>query len=290
MQSYRFGLTTTPRAVPPALAARVTVGQALAQLGALLGLVDGALVCAMLPLVRPARELAFVGALEHRDGRVTSIAATRTRIDGEPVREFGYEFVDGAGRQHEGASFATRGPSRGQAVSIEFPAGHPERSRIVGMSGATIPPFMLLPMSAIGVVGFVLFGVAVRRGRRAVRLLRIGEPATGRLLARTPTNTTINGRRVWALRFGFTARDGRAYETLAKSHHPRRLMDEADEPLVYDPHDPSSAAMMDALPGKPRIGADGQLREGRPAGRVVILPTLAVLAWAAALVLAIVLR
>jgi hypothetical protein len=36
-------------------------------------------------------------------------------------------------------------------------------------------------------------------------------------------------------------------------------MDEALEPLLYDPSRPSHAVMLDALPGRPTIDASGQL-------------------------------
>jgi hypothetical protein len=94
-------------------------------------------------------------------------------------------------------------------------------------------------------------------GYRAARLLRVGRLATGKLIGTEATNASINNRPVMKLTFEFTAHDGSTGLAIAKTHTPRLLEDEAEEQLLYDPADPSTAVMLDSIAGAPRLGPDG---------------------------------
>lgn len=109
-------------------------------------------------------------------------------------------------------------------------------------------------------IGLTMITVGMRKGLTGLRLLTHGIPAQGRFAGQTGTNVRINDEPVLALTFEFKTVDGRTARCVAKTHEPHRLKDEAEEPLVYDPEDPSVAVLLDDLPGRPRISDDSVVR------------------------------
>jgi hypothetical protein len=81
----------------------------------------------------------------------------------------------------------------------------------------------------------------------------------GELKSKERTNTTINHRPVYKLTFEFRADNGSIYDVISKTHLPHLLEDEVEEQLLYDPHNPSSAVMLDNLPGSPYIDEMGYI-------------------------------
>lgn len=116
---------------------------------------------------------------------------------------------------------------------------------------------MLLLFPAIGLA---FIAVGLRKGLRALRLLTHGIPAQGRFVGQEATNVHINDIPVMAMTFEFKTVDGRAARCVAKTHLTHDLKDDAEEPLVYDPEDPSVAVLLDDLPGKPRISEASVVR------------------------------
>lgn len=90
------------------------------------------------------------------------------------------------------------------------------------------------------------------------RLLRYGLETRGTLLSKKETGTTVNDVPVMALTFEYLV-DRRPYQVTVKTLSPSLLEDDAQEPMLYDPHQPSRATTLDHLPGAPTITADGQI-------------------------------
>lgn len=103
------------------------------------------------------------------------------------------------------------------------------------------------------IIGLGMISVGVRKGLKALRLLKGGIPAVGRVVARQVTNVRINDVPVMALTFEFKTVDGRTARCVAKTHLTQDLENDDGEALVYDPKDASIAVLLDDLPGKPRI-------------------------------------
>ena len=117
----------------------------------------------------------------------------------------------------------------------------------------------LLPSLALGCfpfIGLAFIAVGLRKGLRALRLLRNGIYTQGRLVGEQATAVQINDTTVMAMTFEFKTVDGRSARCVANTHLVHDLKDDAEEPLVYAPEDPSVAVLLDELPGKPRINAD----------------------------------
>jgi len=119
------------------------------------------------------------------------------------------------------------------------------------------PALIILVFPAFGLT---MIALGVRKGLRALRLLTRGIPAQGRFVGQTKTNVMINDTPVMAMTFEFNTVDGRTARCAAKTHETRELRDDAEEPLVYDPEDPSVAVLLDELPGRPRITEDSVVR------------------------------
>lgn len=218
----------------------------------------------------------FSGDLGGVSAFVTAVEATSMSENNTNVQVVRYEFeVDD--RRLSGASYATRGlPAVGARVDVEYVVADPAMSRIKGMRtapfSAAVAFVWLFPLVGIG---FVAFGL--RAARNAVRLLEHGEHARGRLVAKEATSVTVNNQRVFRLTFEFEDASGATHKAVLRSHRLADLEDEETEDLMYDPQR-DAAVVLDALPGRPAIAADGGFDTAGPgvAIAVLILPGLAV--------------
>ena len=218
-------------------------------------------------------------------GEISGIEGTHVRIGGDddtagtPVLAYHYTFEHGA-QGWTGTSYATGHVADvGDPATIELAPEAPSRSRIVGMRASPLPPAtllsLLLALGTLPVIGWTL-----RRGRRSNRLLRQGLLAHGRLVEKNPTSVTVNDRPVFAYLFQFPDAQDRMRRASVRTAQGWRLEDDVVEPVLYDPASPDDAVLLDALPGHPTLGLDGQLAVESSARAVLVLmpPVLAVLA------------
>ena len=211
----------------------------------------------------------FRGPHATAKGRVTSVADTGASENKRRVRANHYEYA-AAGMTLTGTSYSTgEAVTEGQEVTIEYDAAHPARSRIAGLRRALFGPFVSF-VAIFPAVGLLILIPSTVMGVRRNRLLREGMLAMGVLANKEPTNMTVNKRPVYKLTFAFTARDGRKYEAEARTSETARLEDEATEPLLYDPSEPSRAYVLDEAPARPEFEMNGELR-GRPAAALASL-------------------
>lgn len=211
-------------------------------------------------------------------GIVESVETTNATENDVQVYQVKYVYFDHLGRQHQGSSYSTGEPGVGARVFIEFLPYAPSISRIEGMRRAIFGPFavvsILFPLVGLG---FLVSGI--KYGLKANRLLAQGRIAFGKLISSEMTNTSINNRPVMKLRFAFETHEGEDWEVVAKTHEPEDLRDEPQEPLLYDPEDPSYAVLLDNLPGSTTFDSSGHLLPAstRETLRPLILPGLTVL-------------
>jgi len=199
--------------------------------------------------------------------------------DGNSMPVYRIRFAYNArGRSLEGVAYATGyAPENGVRVTVEILRWHPTVARLAGTRRAAFPALALLVvMFPLVGLGFLVPGV--RDGLKATRLLRLGRLTTGKLISREVTNMSINHQPVMKLTFEFTAHDGSTSQGIAKTHQPQALEDEAEEPLLCDPADPSTAVLLDSVAGSPRLDPAGQY-EPRPMSKVIpllIVPLLSI--------------
>ncbi|MEX2187684.1 MAG: DUF3592 domain-containing protein [Pirellulales bacterium] len=202
--------------------------------------------------------LYFLGDLETASGVVTSAETLNFEVNDRKVRKFGYKFtVDGVERH--GESYSTSDNiAVGSRAKIEFPAGNPDRSRIVGGTSSPMPIWCLFVI-IFPLVGMIFFTIGFRQGRRVGRLLAEGVASVGKLVNQEQTSTRINNRPVVRFHYEFPASDGNIYAATASTHLVETLADE-QQPLLYDPANPGDATLLAHLPCRPQIDEMGQLR------------------------------
>lgn len=248
-------LAPPPRAVPLTLRLVTILGGALPLVAWILIGVGMLLTTLLLQNAEPLFGDRFADAVRVR-GRVTSVDATNTRVNSRRVHAVHFEW-NGADGTHTGTSYGRSAlPAVGSEVVVEVTTDAPPLARVQGLS-AFLLPAAVNAVLVVPVAGALLLAIAGWRGLRRVRLLRHGQPTTGRLTERRPTNTRVNGRAVEALTFAFTDAAGRPRTTRVRSHRLAALLDDAEEPLLHAP-DSDAAALLDEYPARPRWNERGE--------------------------------
>lgn len=276
-----FVLAEPPRPVPLSLRGRLLLG-GVGQLGWLL-LGFGLVFVWIFALNADVGCIRFAGTLETAPGRITRVERTRAsegggeHSKGTPVYAHAYAFRGPDGAEREGVSYRTgRGPDVGAAVTVEFPAGRPDVSRIRGMRSAIFGPWAVFPV-IFPLVGLLLVLGGLWHGSRIAALLARGHLAAATLRSRQRTSARVNNRPVFKLTFEFQDADGMLHELAARTTTPEVLEDEPQERILYDPLRPGRAALLDDLPGRPQLDELGQFRPaGARAALVAILPLLTI--------------
>ena len=168
---------------------------------------------------------------------------------------------------------------QGSKVEIEYSPKNPQKARIVGTRRGIFQIWVLFLVAIFPVVGigFIFFGV--RRGLYIRRLLQNSLLTYGVLVGKEPTNTRINHQTVMKLTFSFTTQDGRAANAIARTHEYEHLVDEAEEPILYNPYAPKEACLLDDIPGRPRLDENNCLTptENERVSRTLFMPAVALL-------------
>ena len=221
-------------------------------------------------------------------GVIQEIQATNASENDVQIFEVRYQYFDNLGKQQSGLSYTTGNPRLGGQVNVEYLSSIPSISRVVGMRREVFGPaaIFVIIFPLIG-LGFLYSGISY--GLKANRLLSHGRIAFGELISTESTGTRINNRPVLKLTFSFPASAGLDWEVTAKTHEPEDLQDEAREPVLYDPDDPSIAVLLDNLPGPIEFDVNGNLLSSSSLDTVktLILPGLSLVGHGIYLVLAI---
>ena len=72
--------------------------------------------------------------------------------------------------------------------------------------------------------------------------------------------------------FGFTDQGGARREVTERSHRPEMLTDDAFEKIIYLPHSPTQAKVLDALVVTPVFHADGTVDVEEGGVGLILLP------------------
>jgi hypothetical protein len=260
-----------PREVSPLLAAQMYLGGASAQIGWLIFGFGSIFFWAFAWHADLSGWRFREGKIARVTGEILNCRQTNYASDDEPVFANEYHYMVGP-ESIGGVSYSTGDCASGQ-VTVEYLIGAPDVSRIAGMRRDVMGPWVIL-VAVLPIAGVVPVVLGLRKGKLRVALLRDGAVAHGRVVAKKATATETNGRRVYRITVGFTARDGRAGEVAVRSNRPEQF--EGDTPVLCDPRNPVRALPMVALPGKISEDPTGRL-SGGSAVKYAVLPILSLL-------------
>jgi hypothetical protein len=142
------------------------------------------------------------------------------------------------------------------------------------------------------IIPIIGLGIAISQlvtGYRATRLLRFGLETRGTLLSKKETHASLNDVPVMALTFEYLV-DRRPYQMTVKILSPSLLEDDAQEPMLHDPHKPSRATTLDQLPGAPTITAEGEIASSPDFALLVLIMPIVTTALIAATAVALAVR
>ena len=273
--SRKPGAASGKRFVPPTTALAVLFGGFFVQFGAgffAFGMIFWWIFGAQSDVTSWYR---FSGELTQVRGSALAIEDTGISEGGSdsspgiPVYKVGYGFEPIEGGYERGFCYGTgMSFAPGTVVDIEYVVGDPGTSRIVGSRKRPMEPWGLL-VAIFPLLGLLFMFLGLRGNARALRLLKIGKQARGRLVNKEPTNTKINNQMVYKFTFEYTDEAGATHRMSDKTHHSYLVEDEQTERLFYDPRNPADGKLVDLLPGRPRVDPDGSIGWVSPAVTLV---------------------
>jgi hypothetical protein len=138
---------------------------------------------------------------------------------------------------------------QGQEIRIEYLVDSPGLSRFSGTDRRNFDQIMFLGGIGALLAGFFFLYPSIRKTRRERKILMAGLPAEGKLIHAEPTNLKVNEQTVYKLTYEYNTGQNKSHKFSIRSHMIRNLSEEHFEKLVYDPRKPSSAVIIDTLPG-----------------------------------------
>ena len=274
-------LVPAPRTLPITLTVRALFGGFLSQFGWLFFAFGMVFVWVFDAGGGVVEALRFRGTTVTVQGEVIASAGTSMSVNDRQVYRNDYMFELPDGSDVTGTSYETGSwLNPGDVVEIEYLERNPQRSRIVGLRGTPaglgVVFIFLFPL-----IGGIFGMVGLRSGLRVTRLMRQGRLTSGVLFTSEATSTRINEQPVMRLTFTFEDEYGAPHQAVAHSHETARLEDEPRELIIYDPRNPSEAAVLDELPCQPRVDVEGRFtptQHGLPTALYVLLPGISLLA------------
>ncbi len=204
--------------------------------------------------------LRYTGNTITVQGIATDSIETRFSENETPIFENHYKFTTKEGIEFEEFSYSTGQDIQiGKTITVEYPEGKPEYSRIVGMKReifGTVALFVVI----FPIIGLVYIFSNIKKSLRGIKLLKYGRLTKGKLISKTPTNTRINGQTVYKLTFHFQDALGNKFFVSEKTHLLHLLEDTPEKRLLYLQSNPNCATMLDTLPTAPLIDETGNVK------------------------------
>ncbi|HBW22044.1 MAG: hypothetical protein A2X28_09490 [Elusimicrobia bacterium GWA2_56_46] len=155
----------------------------------------------------------------------------------------------------------------------------------MGMPMGFAVVWLLLWLFFLGVIGYTAGRLAHWILSSDLRLLEQGILSRATLRSQKKIDLRHRGGSVYHLVFEYEV-NGRKYHTWMDTPFVARLLDEAEEPIIYDPQKPGNSILLDELPAHVEIDDTGNLKHRYPfMGFVYLIVPLSTLAGMAYLTL-----
>lgn len=175
---------------------------------------------------------------------------TQYSVNDSFLFEYHYVYASGGENVSHGSFLEYAGAyNTGQEIQVEYLNDSPEISRFSGRDRRNFDRIMFLGGIGGLLAGFFFLYPSIRKTRRERKILMAGLPARGTLIQAEPTNLKVNDQTVYKLTYEYSTGRNKSQKFSIRSHMIRNLSEEHSESLVYDPRKPSSAVIVDTLPG-----------------------------------------
>ncbi len=260
-------LADPPRRVPWTVIAAAIPGM-IGSMGALFFLFGMLFVVIFSGDVRPLEELRLSSATTTATATVTDVRETNSTENDVSVYEYRFTFRTPNETDVTGKSYSTgRIWSKGERVPVTYLPDKPGVAQLQDTRHTEFPWWTALLVGIFPFIGGVMLLLGALSGWRQIRLLALGRLAYARWINVTATSTTVNDQPVMKYAFEFQAEDGQMYQGHSKSLPKAQLGDEANEPVLYLPANPDRSMLLDAVPVRSSLSADGSgqwLSDGNP--------------------------
>ncbi len=183
------------------------------------------------------------------EGKIISVTETGASVNEERVYQYVYAYSPPDGGNYKGVGYATGQIfDKGDDVVVYYKQNNPVSSKVMELRDSDFPAWVGLIVLIFPLISLILIFFGTKNTLKTINILKVGELAKGKFLHKEATNTSINEQRVYAMTFEFTAKDGKTYRTVAKTHKTYDLEDDAEEQLFYNPDNPKDAVLVDTLP------------------------------------------
>lgn len=234
----------------------------------------------------------FTGPLQRTAGMITNVKKTGAEENDVPVYAIHYTYQS-AGATLTGTSYVTGNPPEPHsAATVEYQPAHPQWSRLQGMRSAEFDWVVVFTL-IFPLVGLGILLAGLLKGRRTIRLLRSGLPATGTLTAITYTNVEINHQPQFRLTFAFTTANGETITTQyttcdirpewqhlipGQGTQPDQAPATTQAQLLYLPAHPRTVCLIEEFGDSVAVDGDGVVQDRKPwtGLAAAILPLLSI--------------
>lgn len=264
MESPPPQISLPPRTIPLSTRLVVTFGGTFARLGWLFGGFGSIFAIIFVGNADFSAFTGFAGKLETASGKVTAVEKTRAseggndHTSGTPIYLFHYDFTF-SGEKFSGFSYKTGGSATvGELVDIEFPSGHPERSRIHGMRRAEFGPgvvfVLVFPLIGLGFIAYCF-----KAARKNFFLLVHGEYTVAQFISKEATNIEVNSKKVFKVWLEFVTANGSTQRIFIRTSSPEKFEDNELHPLFYDSKKPGQVTLLENIFGGVSLGQTGEI-------------------------------
>lgn len=127
-----------------------------------------------------------------------------------------------------------------------------------GMPAGFAAVWLLMWLFFAGVIGYMAVRLARWILTSDLRLLKHGMLTQAVLRSKTEIDLPGDGGPLYRLRFDYDV-DGKKFHTVMDASFYKRLLDEAAEPVLYDPQRPRKCILLDELPAQVELDEAGNI-------------------------------
>lgn len=163
------------------------------------------------------------------------------------------------GQEYTGISYGYSSDYQvGNTATVIYKKGKPTYSRIENLRHKQFQPYFLLFIVIFPLIGGIILAIAIPKVFSKIRILREGTMGEATFSGMKPTNTTVNKQRVMKMSFHLQS-GGKTYTIHHNTHQTHKFFTDKPLKVLFLPHQPEKALLINSLPGSPEISEQGTI-------------------------------